>query len=148
MTLVCLGYIEQGRALTNQALSEARRLKHAHTLATALLCMCRAEWFAARPMTCSGTRGSGGSGERAWLSTLVEWWNDLPRMVIDCARPSEGRRRLLTQGLAATRATGAVQGTPVILTLLAQAYAKLGRLPESQNCLAEAGQIIEATDER
>ena len=54
----------------------------------------------------------------------------------------------LTQGLAATRATGAVQGTPVILTSLAQAYAKLGRLPESQTCLAEAGQIIEATDER
>ena len=49
VTLLCLGYIEQGRALTNQALSEARRLKRAHTLATALLFMCRAGWLAELP---------------------------------------------------------------------------------------------------
>ena len=149
VTLLCLGYIEQGRALTNQALSEARRLKRAHTLATALLFMCRAGWLADSPhdmqrhaeelVALANEHGfslwlSGGMIYRGWSLTAL-------------GQAEEGVASL-TQGLAATRATGAVQGTPVILTSLAQAYAKLGRLPESQTCLAEAGQIIEATDER
>ena len=36
MTLVCLGYIDQGRSRMDEALSEARRLRHAHTLAYVL----------------------------------------------------------------------------------------------------------------
>ena len=33
VTLAYLGYIDQARSRLNEALSEARRLKHAHTLA-------------------------------------------------------------------------------------------------------------------
>ena len=55
---------------------------------------------------------------------------------------------LLTKGLSIFRATGAVLGTPIILARLAEAYARLGRPVEGLNCLAEAAQIIQATDER
>jgi class 3 adenylate cyclase/tetratricopeptide (TPR) repeat protein len=149
VTLVCLGYVEQGRTLTNQALSEARRLKRAHTLATALLFMCRAGWLADSPhdMQRHAEELVALSNEHSfslWLGggMIYHGWS-----LTALGQVEEGVASL-TQGLAVSRATGAVQGTPVILTSLAQAYAKLGRLHESQACLAEAGQIIEATDER
>ena len=46
------------------------------------------------------------------------------------------------------RATGAVLHTPLALCFLAEGYAKVGQLKESLNCLAEAAQIIEMTEER
>ena len=55
---------------------------------------------------------------------------------------------LLLQGLATIRATGFVMGTPYVLMGLAEAYAMLDRLIEGLNCLAEAAQIIETTEER
>ena len=55
---------------------------------------------------------------------------------------------LLTQGLAELRATGAVVNTPMLLTWLAEAHAMLGQPAEGLNCLAEAAQIIETTEER
>ena len=38
VTLAYLGYIDQARSRMDEALSEARRLKHAHTLAHVLSC--------------------------------------------------------------------------------------------------------------
>jgi|SRR5215469_13349914 len=55
---------------------------------------------------------------------------------------------LLTQGLTAVRATGAVTGTPRLYIWLAGAHALLGQVVEGLNCLAEAAQIIETTGER
>ena len=55
---------------------------------------------------------------------------------------------LLTQGLAELRATGAVVGTPMLFTWLAEAHAMLGQPAEARNCLAEAARIVETTDER
>jgi predicted ATPase len=55
---------------------------------------------------------------------------------------------LLTQGLTAVRATGAVTGTPRLYTWVAEAHAMLGQLVEGLNCLAEAAQIMETTGER
>jgi predicted ATPase len=46
------------------------------------------------------------------------------------------------------RATGGVTWIPWAFTLLGEAYAKLGRLVEARDCLAEAAQITEVTDER
>ena len=39
LTLAYLGYIDQARSRMDEALSEARRLRHAHTLAD-VLCYC------------------------------------------------------------------------------------------------------------
>jgi hypothetical protein len=44
VTLAYLGYIDQARSRLNEALSEARRIRHAETLAEVLL---RANWIAA-----------------------------------------------------------------------------------------------------
>jgi class 3 adenylate cyclase len=45
-------------------------------------------------------------------------------------------------------ATDAVLYTPSMLTRVAEAYARLGQPVEGVNCLAEAAQIIDATNER
>jgi predicted ATPase len=55
---------------------------------------------------------------------------------------------LLTRGLTAVSATGAVANTPQQYMWLAEAHAMLGQLVEGLNCLAEAAQIIETTGER
>ena len=55
---------------------------------------------------------------------------------------------MITKGLSMYRATGAVLGTPWMLMRLAEAHRRLGQPREGLNCLAEAAQIIENTDER
>jgi len=55
---------------------------------------------------------------------------------------------LITRGIAAVRATGAIAGTPGALMALARAHARLGQPVDGLNCLAEAARIIETTDER
>ena len=55
---------------------------------------------------------------------------------------------MITKGLSMYRATGAVLQTPWILTGLAEAHARLGQPIEGLNCLAEAAQIVECTDQR
>ena len=61
-TLACLGYIDQARARMKEALSDARHLGHAHTLAQVLNQACRAELFAGRLNRHNGTP------RRQWLS--------------------------------------------------------------------------------
>ncbi len=55
---------------------------------------------------------------------------------------------LLTQGLVALRAAGAVINTPLLLMWLAEAYALLGQPGEGLKCLTEVAQIMEITEER
>jgi predicted ATPase len=55
---------------------------------------------------------------------------------------------LIMGGMAGIRTTGAVTGTPNLLMMLAGAYARLGKPVDGLNCLSEAAQIIETTDER
>src|ERR1700730_19256642 len=54
----------------------------------------------------------------------------------------------LQEGLSVIHATGTVNTTPFALTMLAEAYATLGRYDEGLNSLTEAEQIIETTEER
>jgi tetratricopeptide (TPR) repeat protein len=66
----------------------------------------------------------------------------------DCAGPTRGRPHLGREGALDVAGTGAVLSTPRALGFLAEAYAQLGRPVEGLNCLGEAAQIIETTDER
>ena len=50
LTLACLGYIDQARSRMDEALSEARRLRHAHTLAHVLVFANRVDWLTRSPM--------------------------------------------------------------------------------------------------
>jgi predicted ATPase len=71
---------------------------------------------------------------RGWSLTALE-------------KPEEGLA-LLTKGLSMVRATGAGVFTSWALMTIAEAHAKLRRPAEGLNCLAEAAQIIETTEER
>ena len=142
-TMACLGYLDQGRARTNQALLESRQLRHAHTLAFALTYACGVEWVAHSPRNVKRhaeevVNLSKEHGFPFWLSRgmiYLGWsltWLDQAREGVV----------LLTRGLAAYRATGAIVD-PHALVLLAEAYAKGGRPVEGLNYLNEAAQIID-----
>jgi predicted ATPase len=148
-TLGCLGYIDQARARTNQALAEAHRLQHAHALAHVLTLACLAEWFAGSPHDVQRH-----AEEAAALSSehgfpLFSAWGMIHRgWSLTAVGQAHDGIALLTQGLSAYRAMGGVSRTPRALMMLAEAYARLGRPIEGLNCLTEAVQIIETTDER
>jgi tetratricopeptide (TPR) repeat protein len=146
LTLASLGYIDQARSRMDEALSEARRLTHAHTLAHVLFFANRIDWLTRSPMVHT---------EEMWaLSTqhgLPFFWGWAlafrGRSLIALERAQEGVA-LLTKALADLRSTGAVASMPGLLTWLAEAYAPLGQHADARKCLAEAARIIETTDER
>ena len=148
VTLAYLGYIDQARSRLNEALSEARRLAHTSTLAVVVL---RANWMDS--ITCSPELRrhaeellalSTEHGFPLWLAWAMAHRG---RALTALAQAQEGLA-LLTQGLAALRATGAFITTPMLLMWLAEAYAMLGQPVEGLTCLAEAAQFIETTEER
>ena len=147
-TLAHLGYIDQARSRMSEALSEARRLNQAQTLA---LVLSVASWIEA--VTCSpemqrraeellALSTEHGFPQHLGWATVYRGMSLTPR-----GQAREGLM-LLTQGLAAVRATGNVANTPYLFMGLAEAYAMLGQPVEGLNCLAEAAQIIETTEER
>jgi len=148
VALAHLGYIDQARSRLDEALSEARRLRHAHTLALALA---YANWI--ESITCSpelqrhaeellALSSEHGFPLYSGLATAYRG-----RSLSALGQAQEGLA-LLARGLAALRATGTVARTPMLLMWLAEAHAMLGQPVEGLNCLAEAAQIIETTDER
>jgi class 3 adenylate cyclase/tetratricopeptide (TPR) repeat protein len=149
LTLAYLGYIDQGRSRLNEALSEARRLRHTHTQA---LVLGIATAFMGS-LTCS-LETQRHAEELLALSTEhgFSFWLDMGTAFRGLSLTALGQAQegltLLRQGLTALRATGTVANTPRLLIWLAEAHAKLGQPAEGLNCLAEAAEIIEATEER
>lgn len=147
-TLSILGYFDQAHARLNEALSEARQRKHAHTLADVLL----------SAGTIHGMIGAAESlrhvdellalsSERGLPLNLA--WANVYRGIslAEAGQAAEGVS-LIAQGLAGVRATGAVTGIPNLLMFLAEAYGRLGQPVEGLNCLPEAAEIIAKTGER
>ena len=148
VTLAYLGYVDQAGLRLNEALSEARRLRQALTLAEVLSAATWIEWI-----TCSPERQrhaeellalSTEHGLPLFLgrATAFRGWS-----LTALGRAQEGLT-LLTQGLVTYRATGSVTHTPYLLMWLAEAYARLGQAVEGLKCLTEAARIIEMTEER
>jgi class 3 adenylate cyclase/predicted ATPase len=148
VTLACLGYTDQARLRLNEALSEARRLRHAQTLA---LVLTAANWVGSITRWPEMRRHN---EELLPLSTEHGF-----SFYLACATACHGASltalgqaqeglSLLTQGLEALRATGTVAFTPLFLMWLAEAYAMVGQPVDGLNCLAEAARIIETTEER
>jgi len=149
LTLTFLGYLDQARKLMEEALSEVRRLEHAHTLAQMLEASSWVELntgspYEARRYAEEATEVSNHYGFLFWSA-----WGTIAhgRSLTVLGQLREGLA-LLEKGLAMVRATGAVVETPEFLGYLAAAYAQLGRPGEGLNCLAEAMQIVEATKHR
>jgi predicted ATPase len=148
MTIGCLGYIDQARSRLNVALLEARRLRHAQTLADVLHIACGIEAITRSPEMQRHAE------ELLALSTEHEFAWHLGNAKVVCGlslvvrgQAAEGLT-LLTEGLKVIRATRTVLGLPGVLMRLAAAYAKAGQPVEGLNYLTEAAQIIETTEER
>jgi class 3 adenylate cyclase/predicted ATPase len=147
--LAYLGYIDQARAELDKALSEARRLAHAHTLAMVLAMFGWMEWPAGSLESVKRhaeelvalSREHGFPFWELWGTLHLGW--SLTRL----GQAEEGLS-LLSRGLSVVRVIGAAIGTPLVLTAMAEACAKLGRPTEAKNYLTEAAQHIENTDER
>jgi class 3 adenylate cyclase len=148
ITLAFLGYIDQARSRLNEALLEARQLKHAQTLAVALSFASSIGWIIRSPEL---------QRHAEELLTLSAE-HDFP-LFFGFGAISRGRSftalgqaheglKLITQGLSSIRSTGSAANMPRALMCLAEAYAAIGRPLEGLGRLAEAVEIIERTEER
>ena len=149
LTLALLGHLDQGRARVDEALSEARRLDHPFTVAFVLSKVCAVEAAAGLPHDARRHAEelealSNEHGFPLWLGLgLLQQGRSLTTL----GQAQDGLV-VLARGLSVLRAAGAVVHTPLALCFLAEAHTKVGHLQEGQNCLVEAAQLIETTDER
>jgi class 3 adenylate cyclase/predicted ATPase len=148
VTLAYLGYFDQARSRLNEALSEARRLRQAQTLAAVLSGANRIGALTRSPEMQRNAEEllalSTEHGFPLYLGLATAFHGS---SLTALGQAQEGLT-LLTEGLAAVRATGSVANTPYLLMGLADAHAMLGQQVEGLNCLAEAARIIETTEER
>jgi class 3 adenylate cyclase/tetratricopeptide (TPR) repeat protein len=146
LTLAYLGYLDQARSRMNDAVSEARRLGHAHTLAHALIFSSWLDWFAGAPM------------ERLHEALDLTRAHDFPhylgwalayrgKSLVADGRAQDGLA-VLTRASEILRATGNGVSMPMLFSPLAEACAALGRHDEEQRWIDEMTQAIESTDER
>jgi class 3 adenylate cyclase/tetratricopeptide (TPR) repeat protein len=149
VTLIYLGYIAQGLARVKEALLEVRRLGHPHSLALVLTWACWAECIGG-----SSQEAKRHADEMATLSNehgflfWSAWALIFDGHLLSAFGQAQESLPLLSKGISIHRATGAGINTPLALVLLAEAYAKFGRVEDGLNCLAEAMRLIETTHER
>jgi predicted ATPase/class 3 adenylate cyclase len=148
-TLAYLGYFDQARSRANECLVEARRLQHAYTLTVNLCCMC---WVASLANLPHEVRrhaeemfNLASEHGFAFFQAIATDWLGWASAAIGRA---DDAVELLTKAISSIRAAGTVICTPMWLTHLAGAYGPLGHPFEGLSRLTEAGEIIEATDER
>jgi predicted ATPase len=145
--LVALGYPEQARARSREALGAARELAHVHTLAYALM-------FASfRAQLCreSDTRELAEAlvalaTEQKFphflgAATVIRGW------ALTEAGEADAGLAPLREGLAAWRASGAGLYEPYFLGLQAEAHCRAGRAREGLELLAEALARTEQSNE-
>jgi class 3 adenylate cyclase/predicted ATPase len=147
-SLLHLGYLDQACSRRDELLEQARRGTQSHTLATAITLLCD-KYLERDPATllqradalmALGFRhdfpffAAGGTVFRGWCLSAL-------------GQPGEGLR-VLTEGIAHYRATGALQNVPLFLTMLAQAFGRAGRAAEGLSHLDQAEQVLNTTQER
>jgi predicted ATPase len=148
-TMAYLGYVDQARARVDEALSEARRVDHAYTLAYVLFWACWTAWVGRSPDEMQQH-----AEELIALSSKHSFqyrfgWGLVCRGgSMNALGQAEEGLPLITQGLKVLVDTGASVGTPWALMLLAEANAELGQPIKALDHLAAAAQIMETTDER
>ncbi|MFL5286914.1 MAG: tetratricopeptide repeat protein [Rhodopila sp.] len=147
LTLAYQGYIDQARSRMNEALSEARRLRHSHTLAIVLFFANWLDWLTGLPDEKHMEEGLVLTTEHGFQFYSGFALAFRGRSLIALGQGQKSLE-LVTQGLAELRSTGAVVSTPMLFTWLAEAHAMLGQPAEARNCLAEAARIVETTGER
>jgi predicted ATPase/class 3 adenylate cyclase len=148
-TLFALGYPEQARVRSRDALDTARELAHLNTLAYGLLFGCFFEQF----------RGAGHEAQdRAEALVTLSTEQNFPHflaaatMIRGWALTQLGELETglaqLRQGLPAWRATGAGLYEPYFLGLQAEAHGRSGAVQEGLDLVAKALDRVEETGER
>jgi class 3 adenylate cyclase/tetratricopeptide (TPR) repeat protein len=147
-TLAYLGYIDQARSRLNEALSEARQLRHVQTLTEVLVAAWVVEEIARSPEIQRHAKELLALSNEHGLPFYLAWATVLRGASLTALGQGQEGLSQITRGIAGIRATGAVANTSGALLMLAWAYARLGQPVDGLNCLAEAAQIIETTGER
>jgi tetratricopeptide (TPR) repeat protein len=150
LSLLCLGYFDQARARRDEALSRARRLMHANTLALALEYAFAADAYAGvgpalllpQAEELAAVSEEHGFAHSAASAAMYRGW-----CLSMLGRTEEGLA-LFLKGMASYRATGARLTLPLRLTMLAEAYGQAGQADEALRRLDEAAGLVEATQER
>jgi predicted ATPase/class 3 adenylate cyclase len=148
-TLFALGYPEQARARSREALDAARELAHLNTLAYALLFACFFEQF---------RRAGREAQDRAEALVELSTEQDFPHFLAAASTirawallqsgEMETGLAQLRQGLPAWRATGAGLYEPYFLGLQAEALGRSGAVQEGLDLVAKALDRVEETGER
>lgn len=148
VALTFLGHLGQGRRYRDEALSRARGLGQAQSLAEVLR---SAIWIDA--VTASPEHETH-AAEQLALSQEHGFAFYLGSVMVSCGwtltihgQAQEGLAAII-KGLAATRATGAVVNIPLLLTRLADNYGRVDQPAAGLDCLDEAARIIDATGAR
>jgi predicted ATPase/class 3 adenylate cyclase len=147
--LLALGYPEQARARSREALESARELAHLNTQAYALL---YASVFSQLGRDRSATQETGDAlatlaGEQGFphfvaATKVIHGW------VLAETDNAEAGLAQIREGLAAWKATGAGFCVPYFLGLQAQAHARAGQVEEGLDRLIEALTLADRTGER
>jgi tetratricopeptide (TPR) repeat protein len=147
LTLALLGYIDQARSRIGEALSQARRItRSAPTLAQVLIYACGLDHATGSPLIHTEELLALATEQKfpQWLG----WALAFRGRALTALGQAQEASALLTQALAQLRTIGAVTGLPRLLASLAHVSATLGQPAEAWRYLAEAAQMVEATDER
>jgi class 3 adenylate cyclase/tetratricopeptide (TPR) repeat protein len=151
IVLTYLGYFDQARSHAEEALLEARRLRHAHTLVYCLWFKCWVISFAATGDAHHAVRTytdeiydlSNEHGFPLW-SAYATFLRGLNSAAVGQARQGLA---LMVQALDRTRAMGATITSSRFLAGIAEALFMLGDRGESLSKLHEATEFIQKTDE-
>jgi predicted ATPase len=154
ITLLCLGYVDQGRSRRDEGLAEARRLSPYH-LAEALGLALYGDWALRDWKDLKSTQAILRSSEELLAVSsehgfpgLVETGNAMRRWYLGVIGRTADGVSLLQQGIKLRRARGAALLLPFYLAMLAEVFGIAGHPEEGINSLAEAAKITETTQER
>jgi len=149
LALWLLGYSKAALADHEQALRDAREIGHAATLMYAMSNAAMTNIFCGNFATATAL-----TNELVALADEkgASFWKAYGMMHQGCVSALTGKApkadRMFTSGFNALRATGTTLYMPWYLSLLAVAYAELGRNNDAWRCLGEATATMETGGER
>jgi tetratricopeptide (TPR) repeat protein len=146
LSLALLGYIDQARSKSEQALSLARQIGVVPLLSIMLIFANALDLATGSPLIHAEELLALATEQRLpqWLAWAIVYQG---HALAARGQPQEAFA-LLTQALAQFHAFGIVNGLPSVLASLAAVSPGLGQPAEAWRYIAEAAQIVEATNER
>jgi class 3 adenylate cyclase/tetratricopeptide (TPR) repeat protein len=150
--LLCLGYVDQARSRTNEALAKGRQISPYNLVFTQIHSWCGIDWATAEEKSARTFLRSADEllaisneqGFSVWavIGNIIRGW-----CLGQLGQAADGIP-LVVKGISMARTTGVNLLMPFWLTTLAQTYQRSGQPQEGLNRIAEAIKISETTQER